>query len=78
MRKESWASDLQREKKSAGFTALQAESLRRKRVSQPPAWTVRARSAPGFNLLYPLVTVVAYAEWQLQKRNSEVHRVIIP
>lgn len=58
VRKESWASDLQREKKSASFTPLQAESLlrKRKRVCQTPAWTVRARTAPGFNLFYPLVT----------------------
>jgi len=42
----------QREKKSASFPPLQAESLlsRRKRVCQPPAWTVRARTAPALNL----------------------------
>lgn len=57
VRKESWASDLQREKKSAAFTLLQADILlrKRKRVCQPPAWTLRTRRAPGFNLFYPLV-----------------------
>lgn len=46
------------EKKSASFTPLPAESLlrKRKKVCQPPAWTMKARTAPGFNLFYPLVT----------------------
>lgn len=58
VRKESWASEVQREKKRAGFIPFQAERLlrKRKRVCQPPAWTVRAITAPSFNLFYPLIT----------------------
>lgn len=29
-------------------------SEKEKRVCQPPAWTIRARRVPGFNLFYPL------------------------
>lgn len=29
-------------------------SEKEKRVCQPPAWTIRARTVPGFNLFYPL------------------------